>query len=149
MKTKHAKQKHSALVPVSDEMKHWSSLLEQEIGGWPDVSMRPMFGLVSFYRRKSIFAALPRTRALGSPSSIIMRFDPLPTELEGPAQSQAGLRPEEAFSKGHWLSLSLESAGSLNDALWWLNQAYQFAAPTKSRNRRPAHRKNRAGKAAK
>ena len=121
------------LVAISDEMKQWSAMLEQEISAWPNVTVRPMFGLISFYRRKTIFAALPRTRALNNPTSIIFRFDPLPPELMLRAKSQAGLRPEGAFSKGRWLSLTLESTGSLRDALWWLNQAYEAAAPPKPR----------------
>ena len=143
MKAGTSKPKRPVLVAISDEMKHWSSMLEQEISAWPDISMRPMFGLVSFYRRKTIFAALPRTRALSNASSIIFRFDPLPPELARRAQSQEGLRPEGAFSKGHWLSLTLQSADSLHDALWWLQRAYECAVPQKSRSPK-SHRTGRA-----
>ena len=134
MKAQTSKLQRPALVPISDEMKRWSAMLERELISWPDVTTRPMFGLISFYRRESIFAAVPRTRALRSPTAIILRLDPLPPELMRRAQSQPGLRPEGAFSRGHWLSLSLESADSLRDALWWLDRAYECASPQKPRS---------------
>jgi predicted DNA-binding protein (MmcQ/YjbR family) len=144
MKAKTSIPKRPMLVAISDEMKQWSAMLEQEISAWPDVTTRPMFGLISFYRRKVIFAALPRTRALSNATSIIFRFDPLPPKLMRQAKSQAGLRPEGAFSKGHWLSLTLESTGSLRDALWWLNRAYESVGPQKPGNfKRPSVRRTK------
>ncbi len=47
-------------------MKHRSSLLAQELSRWPDVSMRPMFGLRAFYRGTVVFAMLPHKRGLES-----------------------------------------------------------------------------------
>ena len=142
MKTKTTVPKRPKLVPVSDEMKHWSAMLEQELSAWPKVTWRPMFGMIAFYRRRAIFAALPRTRALSSPSSILFRFDPLPPELTARAKKQAGLRQESTFSKGHWLSLDLESRDSLRDALWWLNQAYECAnGPKTPSGKRPLRRR--------
>ena len=52
------------LPPVSEQMKAWSSALGGEIGGWPQVSTRPFFGLTALYRKDRIFALLPRTRAI-------------------------------------------------------------------------------------
>ena len=102
-------------------------MLEQELSTWPNVESRPMFGMISFYRRDAIFAALPRTRALSNARSILLRFEPLPRKLKDRAEKQSGLRQESAFSKGNWLSLTLESEDSLRDALWWLNHAYECA----------------------
>jgi hypothetical protein len=36
----------------------------------PRRSFRAMFGLLGFYRNKTIFAALPATRGIGAPNSI-------------------------------------------------------------------------------
>ena len=132
MKPKTKVPKRPKLVAVSDEMKQWSALLEQELRAWPAVTSRLMFGMISFYRGSAIFAALPRTRALSSPNSILVRFDPLPPQLLNRAKKQAGLRQERAFSKGNWLSLDLESEDTLRDALWWLNQAYECAGARKT-----------------
>ena len=143
MKAKTAVSKRPKLLPVSEEMQQWSAMLERELSAWPKVTSRPMFGMISFYRRSAIFAALPRTRALSSPCSILFRFDPMPPELREHAQKQAGLRQESAFAKGHWLSLELESADSLRDALWWLNHAYECAGERKPpRSKRPLLRRS-------
>ena len=139
MKAHTAVSQRPRLVPVSDEMKQWSAMLERELSGWPNVESRPMFGMISFYRGQTIFAALPRTRALSSPGSILFRFDPLPPKLVDRAKKQAGLRQESALSKGNWLSLALEAEDSLRDALWWLNQAYESAGERKT----PAHKRRR------
>jgi hypothetical protein len=140
VKAKTAVSKRPELVPVSDEMKQWSAMLEQELRAWPKVASRPMFGMTAFYHDRAIFAALPRTRALSNPRSILFRFDALPPQLLHRAGKQAGLRQESAFSKGHWLSLVLESEKSLRDALWWLNHAYESAGerkPLRSKRRPP------------
>jgi hypothetical protein len=51
-------------------MKHVYGLLAEEVAGWPDVSMRLMFGLRAIYRKKVIFALLPDKRALESATAI-------------------------------------------------------------------------------
>ncbi len=141
MKAKTAVSKRPKLLPVSEEMKQWSAMLEQEMGAWPKVDSRPMFGMIAFYRRGAIFAALPRTRALSNPRSILFRFDPMSPELTERTKKQANLRRESAFAKGHWLSLELETVESLRDALWWLNRAYECAsAPATPERRRRLRR---------
>src|SRR5207248_2448438 len=74
---------------ISDEMKRLSAMLEQELSTWPDVTVRPMFGMLGLYRHGVIFAALPRTRALHSGNSIIFKFDPMPRELLDRAKKDA------------------------------------------------------------
>src|SRR5258708_36285161 len=56
------------------EMQRWSALLAEELKQWPGVTTKPMFGLTSFYRGQSIFAAVPKTRALGSANSVIFKL---------------------------------------------------------------------------
>ena len=51
-------------------MRRACALLAEEISGWPEVSMRPMFGLRAVYRNGVIFAMLPDKRALESPTAI-------------------------------------------------------------------------------
>jgi hypothetical protein len=69
------------MPPASEEMKQWSALLGEELSKWPKVTARPMFGLRGFYRGKKIFAALPVTRAIKNPNSLIFRIKPLPPDL--------------------------------------------------------------------
>ena len=42
------------MPPVSEEMKQWSAMLKTEVSGWPQISSRPMFGMMGLYRRKKI-----------------------------------------------------------------------------------------------
>src|SRR6202035_6049717 len=74
MKPKKAKAKRPTLPRISDEMRQWSTMLGGEISGWPGVTTRPMFGLLGYYRNKTIFAALPVTRAIGTPNAIIFKI---------------------------------------------------------------------------
>src|SRR5437016_11851754 len=58
------------LVRVSEEMRQLCALIERELLQWPNVTVRPMFGMRAFYRRAAIFAALPDKRAMRSPRAI-------------------------------------------------------------------------------
>src|SRR5258708_8515361 len=73
-KTKSKRPKMPKFFPIEDEMKELSAMLEKEISDWPGVSKRPMFGYQGLYRDGAIFAALPRSRAMKSPTSIMIKF---------------------------------------------------------------------------
>ena len=105
---------------ISEEMKQWSAMLKTEISAWPQVSTKPMFGMMGLYRRKKIFGGLPVTRGFDTPNSVIFRFDPFPSELE-----ERALKDSRIASGKRWFSFNVRSAGDLGDALWWLNQAYE------------------------
>jgi hypothetical protein len=85
-KGKKPKRPQPKLPPISDEMKVRSALLGQELNGWPHVTSRPMFGFLGFYRRKKIFAALPVTRGVNTPDSLMFRMQPMPPDLLARAQ---------------------------------------------------------------
>ena len=92
-------------------MKHRSSLLAQELSRWPDVSMRPMFGLRAFYRGTVVFAMLPHKRGLESAKAI-------------------AYKPSGAHSKegGKWKLFKLEDDHDIGRALVILDKAYRKAA---------------------
>ena len=115
------------MFPITPEMQHWSAMLEEELKTWPGVTTKRLFSFRSFYRAKTIFAALPRVRSFHSPTSIIFKFDPLPAELFGRARQDPRLDNSRLPGNG-WLSFELRSNADLRDALWWLNQAYEAAA---------------------
>jgi hypothetical protein len=52
---------------ISEEMQHWSAMLQAELKTWPGVVYKRMFGFHSIYRRRTIFAALPYSRAFSLP----------------------------------------------------------------------------------
>src|SRR5437763_9311715 len=58
----------------SPEMQRWAAMLAEELEQWPGVTTKPMFGLTGFYRGKTIFAAVPKTRCLNTPNSVIFKL---------------------------------------------------------------------------
>ena len=108
------------MPPISEEMKQWSAMLKTEVSGWPQISTKPMFGMMGLYRRKKIFGGLPVTRGFDTPNSVIFRFDPMPQDLE-----QRALKDSRIVPGKRWFSFNVGSAEDLRDALWWLNQAYE------------------------
>jgi hypothetical protein len=110
------------MPPISQEMKQWSAMLRTELMGWPQVKSRPMFGMSGLYRRKKIFAALPGTRGIDTPNSIIFRFDPMPADLK-----QRALRESRITPGTRWFTFEIQFTEDLRDALWWLNHAYEAA----------------------
>jgi hypothetical protein len=115
------------MPPISEEMKQWSAMLAQELGVWPQVASRPMFGMLGFYRRRKIFAALPVTRGIATANSLIFRFDPMPQELKKRALKEPRIATEGRSPGARWFAFEVGSAADLRDALWWLNQAYERA----------------------
>ena len=110
------------MPPISEEMKQWSAMLKTEVSGWPQITTKPMFGMMGLYRSKKIFGGLPVTRGFDTPNSVIFRFDPMPPELEGRASKDKRISPGK-----RWFSFDVGSTEDLRDAIWWLNQAYEHA----------------------
>ena len=114
------------LPVVSEEMKAWAAALESELLSWPQVSAKAMFGFTALYRGKRIFAVLPRTRGMGSASSLAFKL-----EKPGP-RVLARLKKDARISStimqaSRWFVLEMESDRDLNDALAWLGRAYEAA----------------------
>ena len=140
MKSRASKSKKSARPPmlrIPEEMKEWAGLLEAELASWPDVSARPMFGMRAFYRKRRIFAAVPRTRALNSPTSVIFKLHAQAGKKAGNSwdrqrqfhdMEDSRLKELRMTSAG-WLSFELNSAEDIRDALYWFEQAYNKAQP--------------------
>jgi hypothetical protein len=126
MKRGKAESQRPRMPPIADEMKHWSAMLSEELHRWPQVTSRPMFGMQGFYRKAKIFAALPATRSIGTPNSIIFKIEPMPTQLL--RRLTADPRAESDRGPGRrWRTFQIHSEEDLRDALWWLNQAYERA----------------------
>ena len=112
---------------ISEEMKQLCTMLGSELSTWPKTTTRPMFGLRGFYRGKKIFAALPVTRAIKNPNSLIFRIQPMPTELLKRAKKEPRIVTENAAPSAKWFTFELNSEADFRDALWWLNQTYDHA----------------------
>ena len=105
------------LLNIDTEMQRWCALLGQEISGWPDVSSKPMFGMTAFYHGPNIFAALPKTKAPRTARSLIFKL---------PGVSDVRLTPGGGPGPGSgWVTFELESSNDINEALVWLERAYE------------------------
>lgn len=112
---------------ISEEMKQWSAMLQSELASWPSISSKSMFGFLFFYRRREVFAGLPRSRGFESPSAVLFKLPTVSPVLRKRAEADARLSASlKASSKG-WFSFSLTSENDMRDALFWLHHAYQAA----------------------
>jgi len=109
--------KRLKLPKVSVEMRRWCALLEEEVSAWHQVSSRPMFGMLALYRGKKIFAALPRTRAAETETSLLIKL---------PGARHERLRGASGPGAG-WVTFELDSSDDIAEALRWLERAYRKA----------------------
>jgi hypothetical protein len=119
------------MLKVDAEMQRWCALLEEDVSTWPDVTGRPMFGMRAFYRGPIIFAAVPRTRAMGTPQSIILKLP----KMRGEAMVLGRGRGAK------WASFALQSAEDIPEALRWIGRAYENARPRGKPSTRTTARK--------
>src|SRR5882757_7838738 len=108
---------------ISEEMQQWSALLAGEVAQWPKVAVKSMFGMTTFYRGSIIFGAVPATRALTSPNSVMFKLmKPSPdllqrAELDGRVGASFGVKQK-------WNTFELSSPQDLRDAISWFSEAY-------------------------
>jgi hypothetical protein len=120
------KSKRPKLPAISEQMKAWSAALVSEIEGWPQVTARAFFGFNALYRRKRIFALLPRTRGMETATSLAFK-------LESPgARLLARLRQDPRvgstqMQRARWFTFELSADTDLRGALDWLGLAYEAA----------------------
>ena len=126
-KTKSKRKKMPKLFRIDEEMKELSAMLEKEIADWPGVSKRPMFGLQGLYRDGVIFAALPRTRAMTSPRSIIFKFVSASPAILEAVKKDSRVDSLSTMPGSGWFAFELEEASATQGALGWLGRAYEAA----------------------
>lgn len=100
--------------------------MEEELAGWPGVTSRPMFGMMAFYRKGTVFAALPRTRCFNTPRSVAFKLcRRTPQVLKLLEADPLIARPFR--ENASWISMELQDEKDLSDALTWFSRAYQGA----------------------
>ncbi len=104
-----------------EEMRQWAELIEAEALQWRGVAARPMFGMTALFRGQRIFAALPRTRAIGSPHSVAFK---LPRKSDVP-EDEMRIIPDRPGAK--WLTFELASGRDIAGAITWIRRAYDQA----------------------
>ena len=118
------------LRPVSEEMTEWAADLDRELTSWPGVTRRQMFGMIVFYRRSTIFAALPRTKSFEPANSVAFK---LYAPVKGPLDDSRIVAPEKVEG---WIVFVLRSSNDLNGALKWFAVAYQHCFEAKRKIKR-------------
>lgn len=104
------------LFKIDAEMQRWCAQLEQELSAWPDVTAKPMFGMIGYYHGKSIFAAIPRTRAAESARSVLIKL---------PGSDDKRGNRARAPGKS-WVAYELKSVNDVSEALTRLERAYEM-----------------------
>jgi len=128
-----SEKRRPGLIKISEEMVVWSGLLAEEVAGWPGVTTKPMFGLMALYRGQAIFAALPKTRGMGSANAVAFKVLGAPAKVMTKMKRDARIQ-ETTMGSAKWFVFEMESDGDLRRALEWLGVAYEGAGvPAKKR----------------
>ena len=109
---------------IAEAMKAWSAALEAEVGDWPRVTLKPMFGLMALYRGKRIFAILPRTRALGSASSLAFKLEKATPRILAAIEREPRIQTTIMKAR-RWYLFEVSGDSDLREALAWLRRAYE------------------------
>ena len=120
------KRSRPAFFRASDETRHIAAMLGAELESFPDVSTKPMFGFTGYYRDGVIFAALPKTRALGSANSIIFKLNAAPKQVFERVAKDPRIMVSEKAMKG-WQRLEISSDRDIAHAQRWLAEAWRYA----------------------
>jgi hypothetical protein len=126
-RTRSKRSKMPKLFLIDDEMRELSAMLEKEISDWPGVSKKPMFGFQGLYRDGVIFAALPRSRAMNSPRSIIFKFASVTPAILDSAKNDTRVEAVSKMPGSGWFAFELSEALVMQGALSWLGRAYEAA----------------------
>jgi predicted DNA-binding protein (MmcQ/YjbR family) len=111
-------------------MKAWSAALLAEVQQWPHVAARSFFGFTALYRKDKMFAALPRTRAIESSTSMVFKIENPSSSIRSRLQADSRMGSMN-LQKARWFTFSLSSDSDLHDALDWLMRAYEAASKSK------------------
>ena len=125
------KRERPKLPKVSEQTKAWSAALSAEVTGWPEVRTRAFFGFNALYRGERIFALLPRTRAMGTPDSIALKFESPTARVRKLLEADPRIGSTD-MQATRWYTFELSEDAHLRDALDWLGRAYEAAGRRKS-----------------
>jgi hypothetical protein len=114
------------LKPVSEQMREWSAMLQSEVESWPRVSAKKMFGMISLYRGKQIFAALPHTRTPSVPDSFMFKFERPNARTQEKLHADKRIISEQGIGT-RWFIFRMSSPQDLHSAVEWLAHSYEAA----------------------
>ena len=120
-----------SLIKISDQMVVWSGLLEADVVEWPGVTTKQMFGMTALYRGREIFAALPKTRGMGSANAVAFKILGAPAKVMTQLKRDARVS-ETVMAAAKWFVFEMESEADFRGALEWLGVAYERAGKRNS-----------------
>jgi len=126
-KAKSKVRKMPKFFPVDDEMKELSAMLEKEVSTWGGISKKPMFGYQGLYRDGTIFAALPRSRAMKSPRSLMLKFASVSPDVLESAKKDSRMGSLSTMRSPGWFTFEVDEPAATKNALEWLSRAYKAA----------------------
>lgn len=126
--------KRKMMKPASEAARRWAEVLRQEMEQWPGVTLKRAFGMILAYRGDTVFAGLPRTRALYEEDAILIKFaSETPTLARRIAAERcfAGTMQERGKKKQgegrKWRVYLLREERDAREAVEWLAKAYELA----------------------
>lgn len=127
-------QKRSAMKPASDRMRILAESLRAELEQWPGVTVKRAFGMMLVYRGKTIFGALPDTKAIYHEDAIMLKFaeekPALIKRIAGDPHFVSATLATGRSSKSEgrkWRFFLIREDRDVHAAIDWLAQAYQLA----------------------
>ena len=115
------------LLRLTPEMQHYCALLTAELAGWQGLIQKPMFGFIAFYRGRTIFAAVPKSRALGTSRSVLFKLPPDAKARKRLSRDERVLAETEQGRFKNWFPFEIRDKNDLRGALEWLAEAYEAA----------------------
>ncbi len=113
------------LSHVSEAMRQWCAMMEAELLSWPGVDARPMFGMLGFYHKGRIFAAIPRDRTVGNTDAVLVKLqgasEKLASKVLGSPKAITTAMP-----KAGWVAMAMDSVDDVRTMLDWFSQAYEL-----------------------
>jgi hypothetical protein len=129
---KKQKVKPPPFQKISEHMREWSAMLQSEIETWPNVSAKKMFGMISLYRGKQIFAALPYTQTLVANDSFMFKLEHPPAKVVEQVRKDSRIIAEQGIGT-RWFIFQMSSPADLHSAIEWLALAYEYVPKTRHR----------------
>ncbi len=111
------------LTHVSEAMKQWCALMEAELLSWPQVTAKPMFGMVGFYRKGRMFAAIPRHRTVAQRDAVLVKLkgasEKVIASVLGDPRTLTAAMP-----KAGWIAIAVESIDDVRYVLECFSRAH-------------------------
>jgi hypothetical protein len=137
-----AAPKRSPMKPATERMHMLAEGLRAELEQWPGVTVKRAFGMMLAYRVKTIFAALPDTKAIYHEDAIMLKFaeekPALVRRIEGDPHFISAKMATGRSSKSEgrkWRFLLIREERDVHAAIEWLAESYELARGRRSEKR--------------